>query len=89
MKFPGISIVIEENVMLFSGKRKSYMVKPNPHAYGIKSCVIVFLNRGFVERKVDTYLLMSNTIICVVYVDDCLFCACLQYDIDNLIKSIK
>ena len=32
---------------------------------------------------------MSKTVICVVYVDDFLFWAPLQYDIDNVMKSFK
>ena len=31
------------------------------------------LERGFVINKVDPCLFMSKTVICVVYVDDCLF----------------
>ena len=33
------------------------------------------LERGFVMRKVDPCLFMSNTVICAVYVDDFLFLA--------------
>ena len=45
------------------------------------------LERGFVMSKVDTYLFMSNTVICVVYVDDCIFWERSQSDIDNVMKS--
>ena len=47
------------------------------------------LERGFVTSKVDPYLFMSNTVIFVVYVDDCLFWSCSQSDIDIVIKSFK
>ena len=47
------------------------------------------LERGFVMSKVDPFLFMSKTVICVVYVDDCIFLACSQYDIDNVMKSSK
>ena len=40
-------------------------------------------------RKVDTCILMSNNVICVVYVDDCLLCARSKSDIDNVMKSFK
>ena len=43
------------------------------------------LDRGFVMRKVDTCLLMSNT----VYVDDFLFSERSQSDIDNVMNSFK
>ena len=49
----------------------------------------VLLERGFVMSKVDPCLFMSNTVICVVYVDDCLFWAHSQSDIDNVMKSSK
>ena len=32
---------------------------------------------------------MSNTVICVVYLDDCLFWEHSQSDIDNLMKYLK
>ena len=47
------------------------------------------LDHDFVMNKVDTYLFMSKTVIFVVYVDDFLFWARSQYDIDNLMKSFK
>ena len=65
-------------MMLFSNERKAYMFKPKPHAYGMKSCEMV---------KVDPCMFMSKTVICVVYVDDCLFWECSQSDIDNVMKS--
>ena len=39
--------------------------------------------------KVDPYLFMFKTVICVVYMDDCLFCARSQSEIDNLMKYFK
>ena len=65
------------------------MVKPKTHAYGTKSCEMVFLERGFVKSKMYPCLFMSNTVICVVYVDDYLFWERSQSDIDNVMKSFK
>ena len=45
------------------------------------------LERGFVTRKLYPCLFISKTVIGVVYVDDCLFWARSQYDIDNVMKS--
>ena len=39
--------------------------------------------------KVDPCWFMSKTVICVVYVDDCLFWARSKYEINNVIKSFK
>ena len=39
--------------------------------------------------KVDPCLFMSKTVICVVYVDDYLFWARSQSEIDNVMKSFK
>ena len=47
------------------------------------------LERGFGMSKVDTCLFMSKTVICVVCVDDCIFWACSQYEIDNVMKYLK
>ena len=47
------------------------------------------LERGFVMSKVDPCLFMSKTVICVVYVDDCLFWERSQSDIDNVMKYFK
>ena len=47
------------------------------------------LERGFVMSKVDPCMFMSKTVICVVYVDDCIFWARSQYEIDNVMKSFK
>ena len=47
------------------------------------------LERGFVTSKVGPCLFMSKTVICVVYVDDCIFWARSQYDIDNVMRSFK
>ena len=49
----------------------------------------VLLARGFVISKVDPCLFISNIVICVVYMDDCLFWARSQSQIDNVIKSFK
>ena len=47
------------------------------------------LERGFVTSKVDLCLFMSKTVICVVYVDDCLSWAFSQSNIKNVMKSFK
>ena len=47
------------------------------------------LERGFVMSKVGNYLFMSKTVVCVVYVDGCLFWESSQSDIDNVMKSFK
>ena len=47
------------------------------------------LESGFVMRKVDPCMFMSKNVICVVYVDDCIFWARAQSEIDNLMKSFK
>ena len=47
------------------------------------------LGQGFVASKVGPYLLMSNTVISVVFIDDFIFWACSQYGIGNVMKSFK
>ena len=48
-----------------------------------------FLERGFVISKVYPCMFMSKTVICVVYVDDCLFWARSQSEIDNVMNYFK
>ena len=48
-----------------------------------------FLDLGFLMGEVDTCTFMSKTMICVVYVDDCLFWARSQSDIDYVMKPFK
>ena len=48
-----------------------------------------FSDQFFVASKVDPCMFMSTTVICVVYVDDCLFWPRSQYYIDNLMKYFK
>ena len=43
----------------------------------------------FVVIKVDPYLLIFKTMICVVYVDDCLFWECSQSNINKVMKSLQ
>ena len=47
------------------------------------------LERGFLMSKVDPCLFMSKTVIYVEYVDDYLFWACSQSEIDNVMNSFK
>ena len=44
---------------------------------------------GFAARNMDTVLSISKTVICVVFMDDCLFWARSQYDIDNIMNYFK
>ena len=88
LNFPGISRVMEDNVMLFSDQRKSYMVKAKPNSSAMKSYEMVFRSR-FLMSKVDPCLFMYRNVICVVYADDCLFWERSQYDIDNIMKYFK
>ena len=44
---------------------------------------------GFSQSQHDSCLFISDTVICLVYVDDCLFFSKHQHDIDSAIKRIK
>ena len=46
-------------------------------------------DRGFVMSKVDPCLFLSKDIVCICYVDDCLFFAHKQEKLDELLKSFK
>ena len=63
------------------GGKHNFVFKLNKILYGQAEAARLWykrfqndsLERGFVMRKVDPCLFMSKTVICVVYVDDCLF----------------
>ena len=40
MKFPGMSIVVDVNVIFFLNLGKTYMVKLKTHTFGIKLCLM-------------------------------------------------
>ena len=47
------------------------------------------LYSSFVLIKVYPFLFITNTLICVVYVDDCLFWVCSQSNIDTFVNYFK
>ena len=79
---------MEYTVMLFSGLKILYGQAEAARLW-YKKLQNGLLDRGFVMSKVNHWLLMSKTVICVLYVDDCLFWTRSQYDIDNAMRSLK
>ena len=79
------------------GGQHDFVLKLNKSLYGQAKAARLWsekllnglLERGFVTSKVDPCLLMSKTVICVVYVDGCLFWEISQSDIDNVMKSFN
>ena len=62
---------------------------PKPHTYGMKIWKNGLLDIVFVGIQVDPYLFISKNVICVVYVDGCLFLECPQSNIYSIMKSFK
>ena len=75
--------------MLFSKLKKSLYGKSEATRLQYEKLRNGLIERGIVMSKVDPCLFMSKTVICVVYVDDCLFWARSQYEIDNVMNSFK
>ena len=76
-------------MILLSDKRKIlYGQAKSAHLWyeKLRNCM---LESGFVMRKVDPCLFIYKTVICLVYVDDCIFWARSQSEIYNLMKSFK
>ena len=82
------SIPSEDPVFIYlprdlkSDREKYYVVlrlKKTPYGQSEVACLWYenpqndFLDRGFVAIKVDPWLFMSKTVICVVYMNGCLF----------------
>ena len=76
-------------MMLFSKLKKSLYGQAEAAHLWYEKLRNGFLERGFVMSKVDPCLFMSKTVICVVYVDDCLFWERSQSEFDNVMKSLK
>ena len=47
------------------------------------------LDSGFMVSNLDPCLFMSKTVICVAYLDDCMFWAHSKSEIDNVVKSFE
>ena len=86
-----------QNLRLIDGGQHDVVFKLKKGLYGQAEAARLWyenlqdglLESGFVTSKVDPCLFMSKTVICVVYVDYCLFWARLQSEIDNVMKSFK
>ena len=76
-------------MMFFSKLKKSLYGKAEATRLQYEKFRNGFIERGIVMSKVDPCLFMSKTVIFVVYVDDCLFWARSQYEIDNVMNSFK
>ena len=76
-------------MLLFSKLKKSLYGQAEAARLWYEKLRNGFFECGFVTSKVDPCLFMSKTVICVVYVDDCLFWERSQSDIDNVMKSFN
>ena len=83
----GEPVFIELNRYFKSdGRQCDFVLRFNKRLYGqakaaqlwYENLKNVFLDHGFVVSKVDPCLFMSKDVICVVYVDDCIFWESLQ-----------
>ena len=75
--------------MMFSKIKKSLYGQAKAARLWYEKLRNGLLESGFVMSKVDPCLFMFKTVICLVYVDDCLFWARSQSEIDNVMKSFK
>jgi hypothetical protein len=77
--------------------KPGHVLKLNRGLYGLRQSprnFFLYLKEnlesvGFNQSKHDPCLFISDTVICVVYVDDCLFFACNEEAIQNAIQMIK
>ena len=77
--------------------KDGHVLKLNRSVYGLRQSPKNFFELlrdnlftvGFRQSKFDPCLFISDKVICVTYVDDCLFFARDENDIDNVINGIK
>ena len=56
------------------------------HAYGIKLFEKGYIDCNVLVREVDPWLIMTNNVICVLYVYGCIFWFHLKYYINKVMK---
>jgi Reverse transcriptase (RNA-dependent DNA polymerase). len=77
--------------------KPGHVLKLNRGLYGLRQSPRNFFNYlkenlegiGFAQSMLDPCLFISSKVICVVYVDDCLFFSPNSSDIDDSIRAIK
>ena len=78
-------------------EKPGHVMKLKRSLYGMKQSPLNFYlhlkkgleQRGFNQSKIDPCLFYSEKVICLVYVDDCLFFARDVKDIDEVIKDLR
>ena len=78
-------------------RQEGKVLKLKKSLYGLRQSPLNFfkrlrdalVSRGFKQSESDPCLFISNKVICVCYVDDCLFFARDQADIDKVIASLQ
>ena len=78
-------------------KRPGHVYKLKKSLYGLQQSPLNFFQhlkeglkaRGFVQSQYDPCLFISNSVICLCYVDDCLFFAKDGRNIDDMIESLR
>ena len=78
-------------------ERPGYVYKLKKSVYGLRQAPLNFFlslkdgleARGFVQSKYDPCLFVSEKVICLCYVDDCLFFAKDDADIVDVIESLR
>jgi hypothetical protein len=78
-------------------ERPGHILKLKKSVYGLRQSPLNFFNclkkgledRGFVQSKNEPCLFMSKSVVCLTYVDDCLFFAREERDIDSVIDDLQ
>ena len=73
---------------IFRLKKSVYGLKQSPKNF-YKTLKEALENRGFEQSQHDPCLFISEKVICLFYVDDCLFFAKNSTDIDDMINSLQ
>ena len=83
--------------MLRIFEKPGHVIKLNRSLYGMRQLPLNFFlclkkaleHRGFEQSKLDSCLLSNGQVICLVYVDDCLFFSKRNKDINAVIQDLK
>ena len=78
-------------------EKPGHILKLKRSLYGMRQSPLNFYlhlkrgleQRGFTQSNLDPFLFYNNNVICLIYVDDCLFFSRNQEEIDQVIADLK
>lgn len=84
----GFTVAGADNAFVLKLRKSLYGLVQSPRNF-FKKLSKALIERGFVQSKIDPCLFIQPTMLCLVYVDDCIFFAKIKNNIDLMIADLK